>query len=111
MRSGFATVEARGKIERSWQVKNLIDAFKDAFNFVLEDHKFTIRRHVDEEGEETDIIVLIIDDVPFLKHPLVSSDFGKCLFLIDYSFKHFSYYLVFCLQFLRKKRIESSHSA
>ena len=27
MRSGFATVEVRGKPERSWQVKNLLDAF------------------------------------------------------------------------------------
>ena len=65
IRSGFATIEVRGKPERSWQVKNLLDAFKDAFNFVFEGHKFTICRQVDEEGEYTDVIVLIIDDVPF----------------------------------------------
>ena len=64
-------------------MQNLIDAFKDAFNFVVDNHKFTIRIHVDEQGEETDIIALIIDDVPFLKHPLVAEDFGKCISLLS----------------------------
>ena len=65
---------------------------------MLEDHKFTIRRYVDDEGEETDTIILIIDDVPFLKHPLVSSDFGKCISFVRTLFLDtFSYTLVFLI--------------
>ena len=81
-RSGFVTVDVRGKPEKSWQVKNLLDAFKHAFNFVVEGHKFTIRREVDEEGEETDTLVLEIDGILFTKHPFMSSDFSKNLSFI-----------------------------
>ena len=51
MRSGTATLEVRGKPEKTWQVKNLIDAFKDAYNFVFESHKFTICLQADEDDE------------------------------------------------------------
>ena len=75
MRSGTVTIDVRGKPEKSWQVKNLLDAFEHAYNFVYEDHKFTVRKQVDDEGEETDTLVLEIDGILFTKHPFVSPDF------------------------------------
>ena len=80
MRSGFVTIELRGKPEMSWQVKNFRDAFKYPYNFVYEDHKFTLRVQVDEEGDETDNLELEIDGLIFTKHPFVSSDFSKFIF-------------------------------
>ena len=80
MRSGYVIVEVRGKLQKSWQVKSFYEAFALPYNFVVDDHKFTLRKHVNEDGEETDTLILDIDAIPFTKHPYVDSDFSKLIF-------------------------------
>ena len=75
MRSQLASVDVGGKPLKSWTVKDLMDAFEHDFNFTHEGHKFTLRRKLDEEGEETDSLDLDIDGLVFQMHPFVSSDF------------------------------------
>lgn len=77
LRSGYVTVEVRGKLEKSWQVKSFYEAFTLPYNFIVDDHKFTLRKHVDNDGDETETLVLDIDGIPFTKHPYVSDDFSK----------------------------------
>ena len=65
LRSGFVTLEVRGKLVKNWQVKSFYEAFAAAYNFTVDNHKFTLRKHVNDEGEETDLLVLDIDMIPF----------------------------------------------
>ena len=60
-------------------MKNFYEAFELAYNFMVDNHKFTLRKHINEEGDETEKLVLDIDGIPFTKHPYVSSDFGKLI--------------------------------
>ena len=77
MRSGFVTLDVCGKPQKSWQVQSFTDAFSIPYNFVHEGHKFSLRKKIDEEDEETENLDLDIDGVPYFKNPFVSSDFGK----------------------------------
>ena len=77
MRSGFVTLDVCGKPKKSWQVKSLAEAFSVPFNFQHEGHKFTVRKEVDSEGDETERLELLIDGVVFNKHPYIDINFGK----------------------------------
>ena len=45
------------------------------YNFTHGGHKFTLRKRVDNEGNETENLDLDIDGLEFSQHPFVSSDF------------------------------------
>ena len=75
MRSGLATLDVCGKPNKSWQAKKLIDVFDVPFNFTHDGHKFTIRKQIDEDGEETESLQLDIDGIEFSKHPYITKDF------------------------------------
>ena len=45
------------------------------YNFTHDEHKFTLRLQIDEEGEETEKLELDIDGKPFSKHQYVSEYF------------------------------------
>ena len=75
MRSGEVTLEVCGKRKKSWQVKRFADVFLVPFNLMHDGHKFTLRKRVDDEGNETENLELDIDGLEFSLHPFVSSDF------------------------------------
>ena len=77
MRSGLATLDFADKPIKTWQVKNFVDAFQVPYNWTAEGFKFTLRRGVDAEGNETDTLELDIEGVYFKKHPFLNIDFGK----------------------------------
>ena len=49
--------------------------FSVPYNFTHDEHKFTIRLQIDEDGEETEKLELDIDGLLFSKHQFVSEDF------------------------------------
>ena len=75
LRSGQVTLDVCGKPKKGWQAKSLAEVFSVPFNFVHEGHKFTIRKQIDEDGEETEKLELDIDGLPFQKHQFISDDF------------------------------------
>ena len=64
-----------GKPEKSWSVKSFADVVELPYNFTHEGHKFTLRKSLDDEGEESENIELVIDGIPYKKHPYISQDF------------------------------------
>ena len=82
-RSGFATQDMAGKPMKSWQVKDLFDAFIVPYNFVAEGLKFTIQRGVDLEGNPMDTLELFMEGIPFKKHPYLDINFGEKLFTLS----------------------------
>ena len=84
MRSGQVTVDVAGKPEKDWNVSNLIDAFESWFNFMHKDHKLTLRRRVDEDGNQTEELELLIDGKSYYDYPYLSKDFGKCRLSLNY---------------------------
>ena len=76
MRSGHASLDVCGKPKQGWQVKSLAEIFEVAFNFTHEGHKFTLRKQVDDEGEDTDMPELEIDGTVFSKHQFISEEFS-----------------------------------
>ena len=77
MRSGFATLDFADKPLKTWQVKNFVDAFQVPYNFTAEGYKFTLRRGVDPEDNETDTLELDMQGLNFKKHPFLNINFGK----------------------------------
>ena len=75
LRSGQVTLDVCGKPEKSWQAESLAEVLNVPYNFVHEGHKFTVRKQIDEEGEETEKLELEIDGLPFSKHQFISDDF------------------------------------
>ena len=75
MRSGLVVLDVCGKPEKSWNVKSFTDAVEHPYNFTHDGHKFTLRKRLDDEGEESENLELDIDGVPFKKHPFISKDF------------------------------------
>ena len=53
----------------------MAEVFQVAYNFTHDGHKFTLRKKLNEEGEETETLELEIDGLPFSRHPFVSEDF------------------------------------
>ena len=75
MRGGHVTLDVCGKPKISWQETRFAQVFKVPYNFTHDGHKFTLRKHVDNEGNETENLELDIDGLEFSQHPFVSSDF------------------------------------
>ena len=78
LRSGLVTLDVCGKPQKSWQVQKFEEAFDVPHNFTHDDHKFTLKKQVDEDGTETENLELDIDGQLFMKYPFVDKDFGKC---------------------------------
>ena len=83
-RCGQVSLDVCGKPKKSWEAKSLTEAFVIPYNFSHEGHKFTIKIHVDEDGNETEKLDLEIDGILYTKHPFLSSDFGKCHVLTNF---------------------------
>ena len=79
VRSGVVYLEINGKPKMNWHAKSFAEAFDIPYNFTHEDHKFTLRMKVDEDGDQTEEVELEIDALVFDKHPYVDKNFGKYL--------------------------------
>ena len=76
MRSGNLAVDIAGKPHKSFQIQNFKDAFTVPYNFEHEGFKFTLKKKVDDDGEEDqENLELEIQGIPFHKHPFMSKDF------------------------------------
>ena len=65
MRSGFLSVDLKGKPQMSMQVKSLLEGFENWYNFSHDGHKFTLKKEVDTEGDETGKLELLIDAISY----------------------------------------------
>ena len=79
LRSSTVSLDVNGKPQKSWKAKSFTEAFSIPYNFDQDGHKFTVKIKVDEDGNQTEEVVLEIDGIVFNKHPYIDKDFGKCL--------------------------------
>ena len=77
MRSAQVCLDVAGKPEKNWSVNDLADAFEVQYNFTHKGHKFAIRKRIDSEGNETEELELLIDNILYKDHPYIDKDFGK----------------------------------
>ena len=61
----MVTLDVNGKPWKSWHAKSFAEAFSIPYNFTYNDHKFTLKMKVDEEGNQTDELDLEIDGLLF----------------------------------------------
>ena len=72
MRSGQVVLDVCGKPEKSWSVKSFADVVEHPYNFTHEGHKFTLCKRTEKESEDSNKFELVIDGIPFKKHPYIS---------------------------------------
>ena len=83
MRSAQLTLDVDGKTQKDWNVSDMADAFDQWYNFTHKGHKFTLRKRIDSDGDETGELELLIDGKLYRDYPYLDKDFGKCYTLLQ----------------------------